>query len=172
MHENELKNIKQGNKQLLTKSILEKSKDLYRIAYAITGNEEDSKDAVSSTILKVCEKIYTLKKPEFFKTWMTRILINECKNILRKRKKITYLNENVESVKINKEEDLISLDMKEAIKKLGNNFREIIVLYYYNDFSVKEISDILNISAGTVKSRLSRARDELKKYFNVKEGEI
>ena len=68
-----------------SKSILEKSKDLYRIAYAITGNEEDSKDAISSTILKVCEKIYTLKKPEFFKTWMTRILINECKNILRKR---------------------------------------------------------------------------------------
>ena len=87
MYENEIKEAKQGNKESLSKIILENIIGLYRIAYAITGNEEDSKDAIGFTTLKVCEKIHSLKKPEFFKTWMIRILINECKNIIKKKKK-------------------------------------------------------------------------------------
>ena len=74
-----------------------------------------------------------------------------------------YISEEIEITQHTEVEHLTSIVMKEEINKLGENFKEIIVLYYYNDFSVSEISNILNIAEGTVKSRLSRARDELKK---------
>ncbi len=59
-------------------------KDMYRTAIAILMNEEDAADALQDTILTCWEKLYTLKKPGFFKTWMTRMLINHCYDIRRK----------------------------------------------------------------------------------------
>lgn len=165
MIEDELKdvqNAKNGNKEALSRIILKNIDGLYRIAYAITKNEDDSKDAIGSTTLKVCEKIHTLKNPFFFKTWLTRILINECNSLTKKKNRVDSINE-IEQLG-DYQLDLVSLAVKDTIEKLDKKSKEIIILYYYDDFSVKEISGILNIAEGTVKSRLARAREEFKKY--------
>ena len=93
MKNSELKKIKKGKKDILANYLLSLSEGFYRIAYAITGNLDDAEDAISNTTLKICEKIDTLEKPEFFKTWATRILINECKNFLRKNSRIVNMDD-------------------------------------------------------------------------------
>ena len=102
-----------------------------------------------------------MKEPKFFKTWATRILINECKLLIRSGSKLTEL-ENVKN-EPNEEIDYMTIAVKQLIEKLDENHRDVVILYYFDDYSIKEISQILEIEEGTVKSRLSRARDELKK---------
>lgn len=74
----QIKKAKKGDKQAFEEIIMENIDYLYRVAYGILNNEEDISDAVSNTVLKSFEKLKKLKKEEFFKTWITRILINEC----------------------------------------------------------------------------------------------
>jgi len=98
---------------------------------------------------------------EYFKTWLTKILINECYKILKHSKKVLYFeNSDLEnSSYTDKYEDV---DVKRVISKLDKDLKQIVLLYYFEDFSVNKISKILRIPAGTVKSRLYRAREVLK----------
>ncbi len=143
---------------------------MYRIAFSILRNEEEIYDAVSNTTVIIFEKIATLKKEEFFKTWLIRILINECYKICNQNKKIVYF-ENLKEEKMKYNDTYEDADIKEIIKNLKQDFKEIVVLYYFEDFSVKEISKILSIPEGTVKSRLARAREELSKKMIKDIGE-
>ena len=137
---------------------------MYRVAFGILRNEDEIYDAISNTTVIVFEKISTLKKEEFFKTWLTRILINECYKIYNQNKKIVYL-ENNNQENLSYTDTYSDLELKSIIKKLNPDFKEIVMLYYFEDFSVKDISKILKIPEGTVKSRLSRARKELSDKF-------
>lgn len=82
--------------------------------------------------------------------------------------KIIYLDESIEIKKVEKEYE--NVEVMELISHLSEEFRSIIILYYFNDLSYKEISEILNISEGTVKSRLHRGKNELYKMLNLTEG--
>ncbi|MDR3598871.1 MAG: RNA polymerase sigma factor [Desulfosporosinus sp.] len=139
---------------------------LYRIAKGLLESDFDVADAIQETIISAYTNIGNLKKVEFFKTWLIRILINECKKILRKSNKIVSLE------KINEQAVLDAYPSDDAttgfINMLDLHLRQVTLLYYYEDFSVKEIAGILNIFQGTVKSRLSRARRELSKLMCVK----
>lgn len=157
----EIENIKQakkGNKVAFETIIMNNIDYLYRIAYTTLRNENNIEDAIQNTILKSFEKIHTLRKEEFFKTWITKILINECKNLMRKEKKIVYLED------IEREEDLytqekeVKMDIKEVLKHLNDDYREVVNYYYIQEKKVSEISKILKVPEGTIKSRLSRAR--------------
>ena len=88
-----IKEAKSGNKEAFEEIIMENIDYFYRIAYTILKNEEDASDAISNTVLKAYTKIKQLQKDEFFKTWITKILKNECYNIIRKNKKIVYIEE-------------------------------------------------------------------------------
>lgn len=131
-------------------------------------NEQDSLDLVGSTILKGYQNIRTLRKPELFKTWLTKILINTAKDEL---KKIVYYNE-IDEEHISDRYQAVSLeetlDLKSAIELLPEKYRTAIILKYFSGLSVREISYIMNAPEGTVKAYLSRARNELKKI--LKEG--
>ncbi len=120
-------------------------------------------DAVQETILKAYEKLPTLKKEKYFRTWITRILINECKGILRKRKNVIPYEEYMDNMKMTEENRYSHLYM--AIMELPEDLRVLVTLYYLEGFSLKEISEILDIPEGTIKSKLSRARDSLKEQF-------
>lgn len=159
-----IKLAKQGDTNAIEKILLENMQAMYRVAYGILKTEEEIADAVSNTVVIVFEKIQTLRNEEFFKTWLTRILINECYKICKQNKKIVYLeNYNQETLIYN--DTYTDFDAKNLIKKLDKDLKEIVVLYYFEEFSVKEISKIVKIPEGTVKSRLSRARKELEKYL-------
>lgn len=160
----DVEKAQKGNKEAFETIIMEIIDSLYRVAYGILRNEEDASDAISNATLKAYEKLKTLKNPEFFKTWITRIVINECNSILNQKKKIIYMESYIENQKNTYIKDNeISIDVQEAIKKLNEDLNQIVVLYYFNDLGVEEIANILEIPKGTVKSRLSRARQILAK---------
>lgn len=104
-----------------------------------------------------------MKHPEYFKTWITRILINESKKILKQKKKVLSIEEYKEAIQsedsfVRQEE---CLDLKQAIESLDPKHKHVVLLYYYNDLSIQDIAQILAIPQGTVKTRLNRARKQL-----------
>ena len=157
-----VKMAKKGDTNATQKILLENMQSMYRVAFGILRTEEEISDAISNTVVIVFEKIKTLRNEEFFKTWLTRILINECYKICKQNKKIIYL-ENCNQGNLAYNDTYTDFETRNLIKKLEADLREVVVLYYFEDFSVKEISKIIKIPEGTVKSRLSRARKELEK---------
>ena len=137
---------------------------LYHISKSILKNDADCGDAVQETLLKVYEKLPMLKEEKFFRTWITRILINECKGILRKQKKVVPYEDYMDNERLSEENRYHHLYM--AIMELPEDLRILVTLYYIEGFSQKEISEILE---GTIKSRLSRAIDFLKVQLSDEE---
>ena len=140
---------------------------LYHISKSILKNDADCGDAVQETLLKAYEKLPMLKEEKFFRTWITRILINECKGILRKQKKVVPYEDYMGNERLSEENRYHHLYM--AIMELPEDLRILVTLYYIEGFSQKEISEILEIPEGTIKSRLSRARDFLKTQLSDEE---
>ena len=136
---------------------------LYHVAKSILKNDSDCGDAVQETLLKAYEKLHTLKQDQFFRTWITRILINECNGILRKKKHMISYEEYMQETRVFEEKKYTHLYM--AILELPEELRILVTLYYIEGFSQKEIAEILHMQEGTIKSRLSRARALLKEQL-------
>lgn len=148
------------DKQAFVDNVIEAEDTLYRISKSILLNNQDCEDVVQGAILKAYDKLETLKKEEFFKTWLVRILINECYRFKRREiLKVPY-EEYFEVDEAEREKDYS--DLYFAISKLPQRIRVTIVLYYVEGYSINEIKDILRIPLGTVKSRLSKGRKLLK----------
>lgn len=143
--------------------IKENKNNMYRFAYSILRNETDAEDAVSEAIMKGYENIDKLRDRNKMKTWMMTILSNEAKKIYKK--KSLFIEEeflaNLEG------ENGKDYELWDVVKCMPSSFSEIIILYYYEEFSTKEIACILRIAEGTVKSRLSRAREKLKELLEI-----
>lgn len=131
---------------------------LFAVSYSILQNSDACADAIQSALLKAWEKRASLKHGAQFKSWMTRIVQNESKNYLRKRPNLP-LDENVPC----SEEDQARFDVKMAVANLPESARLIVMLYYFERYSVKDICILLSLPEGTVHSRLSRAREQLRK---------
>ncbi len=138
---------------------------LYRVSMSMLKNEHDSKDCVSEAILKAYENLHKLRNDEFFKTWLVRILINECKRTLKKKGS----SQCVDSTKLpeisSRDNPYINVEIGEAINSLPEKIRLVIIMFYVEDYSIKEIKRVLNIPEGTVKSRLSKGRALLKEQL-------
>lgn len=171
-----MSNIKQamkGDKQAFVKVIEEHKLALYKVMKAILQNEDDVCDAMQETLINIYKNISKLQSERYFKTWATRIAINECYHIIRKQKinqdKIVKIQ--TETVAQEKENSSIEkTDIEIAISKLDKDLRVVVVMYYYNNLKVNDIAEVLQIPAGTVKSRLSRARESL--YESLKQEEV
>ncbi|MED0965868.1 RNA polymerase sigma factor [Bacillus paramycoides] len=138
---------------------------MYRIAKAMLHDETNIEDAMQATILKAYENIKKLKKEEFFQTWLIRILINECNNIIRSYKKVIVIEDyDSNMVAFDRYEDI---DLCNAIQSLTEELRAVTVLYYYEDMNQESIAALLEIPKGTVKSRLSRAREQLEERLKM-----
>ncbi len=132
---------------------------LYRFAKSILKNDIEVEDAISESILKAYKNKNRLKNKESFKSFIMRIVANECYDLI-KRKNRFDLRDNLETL------NLVHIDkeysnLREIIDDLNEEFSSVLVLFYYDDMSIKEISKVLKISEGTVKSRLSRAKSKL-----------
>lgn len=140
------------------------SLSMYKIARGILKNDDDAADAIQDTILSSFEKIHTLQKTEFFKTWLIRILINECNQILRHYKRIEPQEELPETPR--QDRSLAEFEFKEMLGQVDKKYRVILVLYYEQGFKITEIAELLEISENTVKTRLVRAREQIRlAYF-------
>ncbi|MBQ5850370.1 MAG: sigma-70 family RNA polymerase sigma factor [Lachnospiraceae bacterium] len=143
--------------------VLEYENEMYCICKTILLQEKDCCDVVQNTILRAFKALHSLKKEIYFKTWLFRILINECNRMRGKQKRIVYLDEDVISIIGSDKYDYSELYM--SIDNLNDKLRDIIILHYINGYTVEELSDMLHIPSGTVKSRLFKARQELKKIY-------
>ena len=143
-----------------TNLILDSEQTLYRVAMSMLRNEKDCEDAVQTAILTAYEKLGTLKQEQYFKTWLVRILINVCNKQLRSAAKTTELHDT----DISSDSAKASTEIRMAIESLPVNIRQVVVLYYIEQFAIKEIKQILKIPEGTVKSRLSKGRELMKNY--------
>ena len=160
-------NIMTIDKKWFTSQVHEHHDELYRLAYHILRNKEDAEDALQETLFRAYTNLCQLKQPKLFKTWMTKILMNTCFDIQRKQKINLDIDEYKET--LGKSEDMTTkVIMEKAIRELDELNQQIILLFYYEDYSIKEISEVLNVSVMNVKQRLSRSRKMLREIL---EGE-
>lgn len=136
---------------------------LYKTAKAILTNEEDIGDAIQETILAAYRNINTLKNPKYFKTWLIRILINNCNDIIKANKKIVLLEEHIETGTCDPTNT--QLEVHSCMESLSKEQQTILDLYYHQGFNTREIAHLLGENENTVKSRLTRARNLFKKIF-------
>jgi RNA polymerase sigma factor (sigma-70 family) len=132
---------------------------LYGVARTYVGRDEDCADVVQDTVMKAFRAIRTLREPAYFKTWMIQILINECRQWQRKKKR----SPTVELSPLQIEEKAVrapyeTIELTEAVWKLEHELRIVVWLHYYEDLPIKQVALRVGVPEGTVKSRLHRAR--------------
>lgn len=157
-----------GNKKAFEEIIKHHYERIYRTAYLYVHNEEDALDVVQEATYQAYTGIHSLKQPEYFMTWLTRIIIRSASQILKRRKNIVPLTDEVLSnlsVTDNSGDDE-AIDLLNIIGQLKENYRTAIILFYYYDYSIKTISEVMEIPEGTVKTYLSRGKADLKKSYN------
>ncbi len=142
----------------LSALIMDNKDGMYRLAFSILRNDADAQDAVSDAIVLAFEKCHQLRKTSSAKSWLMQILVNSSKKIAVQSNKYVLLENEIQ---YEQAEEFKDDDMWETVMELDEEFREVVVLYYYEQFSVREIGKMLRVPEGTVKSRLARAREKL-----------
>lgn len=145
-------------KERFTAQVLDSESILFKIAMSMLKNEADAEDAVQTAVLNAYEKLSTLKNEDFFRTWLIRILINACNTRLRERKKSADYTEIAATSPSPQE----GVEVRAAVESLPLKLRQVVILYYSDQFTTKEIAQILKIPKGTVLSRLDKARKLLR----------
>ena len=131
---------------------------LFAASYSILGNSDACADAVQSALMKAWESRSKLRDRAQFKSWMVKIVQNESKNHLRRKPNLP-LDESIPGEEANQDR----YDVEQAVHALPESARLIVMLYYFERYSVKDICALLQLPEGTVHSRLSRAREQLRK---------
>ena len=150
------------DKDFFVKEIEAHSGMLYRVAYTILRNDDACKDALQDTALKAWEKRGTLKELRYFRTWITRILINTCYDTQRKRRRMVSI-EDVPEPQVAAPD--ISLAM--ALQFLPEKLRLPLVLYYSEGLTYAEIAQTLRLPMATVRGRIHRAKGQLRKELGA-----
>ncbi len=126
---------------------------LYKTALVYLGNEVLALDAVDETVYKALCSHRKLRQPEYFDTWITRILINECHNELRRQKRFRSLEELPETAM----EEFDSLPLKEAMGRLPKELKDVVILRYFTGYTLVETAQALGIPQGTAATRQRKA---------------
>ncbi|MDR1604843.1 MAG: RNA polymerase sigma factor [Gracilibacteraceae bacterium] len=154
-----------GDGQCFYRIVEEKKQSIYRMAYSYAHNENDALDIVQDAVYKAYISISKLKSPEFFGTWFYRIALNCARDFVRQSRKITPVADEVlANIAANDmygaRED--SVDLSRALEKLGDKYRTVVLLRFFEELSLDEIAAVLEIPVSTVKTRLYRALEKLK----------
>lgn len=152
-----VKKIKKGNLEVLMEWIMERKDKFYKIAWSYVYNHEDIEDIFQNSMIKAYKNISKLKETNYFETWFISILLNECRQCLRNRKR-EVLQEDIEIVGFHTDD----YNFFQEIDSIDEIFKEAIILKYISGYSQDEISKILDIPIGTVKSRIYRGLKELR----------
>lgn len=144
----------------------ENRQSMLKVAKSYLSNEEDVADVMQDTIVTCYEKLDTLRQPQFFKTWLIRIVINKCKDVLRSSRNYIQGELTETAAPDTTAEDL---EFMELLGTLDEKYRTVLVLYYVEGFNTREIAGLLDLNEHTVKSRLVRAR---KKFEMVYKKEV
>lgn len=150
--------------------IREYSDMIFRLAFARTGNRSDAQDIMQEVFLKYIQDDTMFESREHIKAWLIRVTINTAKNLMTSawHQRTAQLEEA----------DALAVEIKEksnvyyAVMELPEKYRDILHLFYYEDYSIEEISQILEMNESTVKSRLRRGRQKLREILGGDEDEF
>ncbi|WHH57130.1 sigma-70 family RNA polymerase sigma factor [Petroclostridium sp. X23] len=146
---------KQGDEESLVQLIMLQKQDYYKLAYVYMKNEEDALDAIEDMIVTLYENIYRLKNNEAFYSWSKTILINRCKALLKKKKKVMSIEciqeERYEENLYQKDDQIV---LEQHLSRLNGKHQEVLKLRYFLDLDYQSIAQILKVPLGTVKSRI------------------
>ncbi len=149
-------------KECFTREMLALSDTMYGVARTYLRSYDDCADAVQESILKAWACLPSLRKEQYFGTWVIRILINECKSMLKRQKRTVPVAEFPETAGMPEADN----GLYETMLALGEKYRVPLVLYHCEGYSIQDIARILRLPKGTVSSRLARGREILKRdYF-------
>lgn len=140
---------------------------MFRVAFAILRNRADCEDAAQNAVLKAYTHLDKLKERRYFKPWMIRILKNECKNYVRGASRTVSLDA---CEPIGYDMEVPDLDLNRAFDALNADERLAITLFYFEGYSTREIASICEVTDGTIRSRLSRARETLRRTLSEQEA--
>lgn len=140
---------------------------MFRVAFAILRNRTDCEDAAQNAALKAYANLDTLRERRYFRTWLIRILKNECLTMAHAQRYTTDLDSQI---RLGYEMEVPDPDLNRAFDALSADERIAIALFYYEGYSTREIAKICEVSDGTIRSRLSRARDTLREKLSDKEA--
>lgn len=132
---------------------------LYRVAYPVLRDDDACRDALQDAALKAWEKRFSLREPRYFRTWISRILINACHDIQRKRRRLVCM----ESVPIQASSLPPDPELAAALKDLPEGIRLPLVLHYAEGMSYQEIAQTLHLSQSTIRNRLRKGKEKLRK---------
>lgn len=158
-----VKRAKRGDAEAFISLIEECRMTLRRIALGYLKNDEDAADAIQDTILTAYEHIGALKKDAYFKTWLVRILLNCCAKHYRTDRNRTAFIQNYE---ISDNSRTSETEFRELLSILPEENRIIFQLYFGEQFTTREIAQILNMKENTVKSRLHRGKEQLREALS------
>lgn len=143
-------------KEQFEENILNLADTMHRISKSLLARPQDRDDAIQNCLLKAWQSRQRLRDLDCFRPWALRILVNECHSLLRKSMRMVPMEMPDEP------QEMPDVFLYEAIQALPERYRLPLLLYYVEDFSIKETAQTLRIPEGTVKSRLHKARNELK----------
>ena len=149
------------DQQTFTELVKQSERKLYRIAMIYTRNLPDAADAVQEALLRAWNKRDSLRDEALFSTWLTRILINECKTLLRKRRHmLPFAQLPKQAVQLAPDADR---EWADALFSLPEKYRIPLVLHALEGYTLAEVARLMHLPVSTVKTRVSRARQHLKK---------
>ena len=146
-----------GNERAIIAILKSYEEGFYKIAFAYMKNEHDAIDAMQEMTYRCLTKIHTVKQPEYFQTWLIRILINICLDMKKKQARFE-LKEEIEIPN----DEAHPLELAEVIAELPIEQQELIYLRFFKDLKMKDIAHIQQVSEGTVKSRLHHTLRKLR----------
>ncbi|MCM1256939.1 MAG: sigma-70 family RNA polymerase sigma factor [Roseburia sp.] len=160
-----VRRAQRGNADSFIRLIEENKQTLMRVAYGFFQNEEDVADAMQETIADAYEHLGELKKPEYFKTWLTKILINNCSRIYNQNRRTAGIDQIPEEGVMSS--GIADVEFQEMIASLPREDRAIFQLYYGENFTTREIAQMLQKKESTVKSRLHRGKEKLRSQIKL-----
>ena len=163
--ETRIKKAIRGDADAFAELVMQYKTDMYKVARGILNNQEDVADAISETILDCFEHMEKLKEEAYFGTWLVRILINNCKNMLRRNGRMEYTDRTEMFEQNISGEDEKTREFLAYLEPLEEEDRMLMILFYVWGFRVREIAEFLKVNEATVKSRLQRGRRKIKQAF-------
>ncbi len=162
-----IEQAKNGDEEAFYHLINQKKSELYRMAYVYVQNENDAVEIYQQTIIRAFEGLPRLNDAKYFSTWIIRILINCSKTYIAKQRNIELVEpaeiENLKTIShANIEEHL---DLWEALYQLDEKNKTVLLLRFYQDYSVRQIAAILQLPEGTVKTHIRRGLHTLRQQL-------
>ena len=171
---------KAGDRQAFSALVEKYQSKIINMSYGMLSDQEDAYDAAQEVFIKVFRSIDSFEEKSSFSTWIYRITVNVCNDMLRKRQrkisalslsstadgdeeKVLEIKDDAPTPQDTAETNETQLEVRRAISELSDEYKTVITLFDLEGLSYDEISSIINVPVGTVKSRLSRARSALKK---------